>query len=441
MSRQSRLKKNQKINCFAILYILSGAVILANSGCTPDKDAVPAPGIEITYDGNSTGLKQTVILPTLDTPMPKGKNVIWCSSFQLAWNQLKDDVIGEPVKLIGAEEIANRLNLAKQSRTDIPDESCYATAGFVKDGILEKIQTEMAKRFPSEPQPDFNDVSPLDVIIAYSYLTANVKFKIPYFENQKEFIFRDSLGNETPVTSFGIRPEDDYAYKKLRKQVEVLYSSYYPDPDTVALMEYAIDLCKDTKPNQIVLAVIEPKETLEKTLEYLDDKVAGFTKEEFFHRFGINDVLLVPNIFWKITHHFKELERKYFGNKGYEDIYIRLALQMIQFRLDRSGAELKSEAKLYAMPVPNYFVFDRPFLIYMKKRGARHPFFVMWIDNAELLSKPSAPAKVNRNRIVLLLSGFVIYATRNKTNLLKTNKPVVGKGTKVQEVHSVIPNN
>jgi hypothetical protein len=389
MSRKSRLNKTQKIKRFAMLYILSVAIILANSGCTPDKDAVPAPGLEITYDGNSTGLKQTVILPTLDTPMPKGKNVIWCSSFQLAWNQLKDNVIGEPVKLIGAEEIANRLNLTKQSRADIPDESCYAAAGFVKDGILEKIQTEMAKRFPSVPQPDFRDVSPIDVIIAYSYLTANVRFRIPYFENQKEFIFRDSQGNETPVTSFGIRPEDDYAYKKLRKQVEVLYSSYYPDPDRVALMEYAIDLCKDTKPNQIVLAVIEPKETLEQTLEYLNDKIDGFTKEEFFHKFGINDVLLVPNIFWRFTHHFKEFEGKYLANKGYEDLYIRLALQMIQFKLDRSGAELKSEAKLYAAPVPNHFVFDQPFLIYMKKRGARHPFFVMWIDNAELLSKPS----------------------------------------------------
>jgi hypothetical protein len=393
MSRRSRLNKTQEIKRFVILYILSGAVILANSGCTSDKNKGRDPGLRMSYDGNSADLEHTVILPTLDTPMPKGKNVIWCSSFQLAWNELKDDVIGGPVKLINAEEIANRLNLAKQSRADIPDQSCYAAAGFVKDGILEKIRTEMAKRFPSEPQPDFNDVSPIDVIIAYSYLAANVRFRIPYFENDKEFIFRDSQGNQTPTTSFGIRPEDDYAYQKLRKQVEVLYSSYYPDPDTVALMEYAIDLCKDTKPNQIILARIEPKETLGQTLEYLNDKITGFATEEFLRQFGINDVILAPNIFWRISHHFKELEGKYLANKGYESLYIRLALQMIQFRLDRSGAELKSEAKLYAAPEPRHFVFDRPFLIYMKKRGAKHPFFVMWIDNAELLSKPSVPGK------------------------------------------------
>ena len=391
MSRQSRLKKTKEIKHIIILYTLSGALIFAYSGCSSDKDTIHEPPLEMTYDGNSTDLKQTVILPTLDTPMPKGKNVIWCSSFQLAWNELKNNVIGEPVKLIGAEEIANRLNQARQSRADIPDESCYAAAGLVKDGILEKIRTEMAKRFHNEPQPDFRDVLPTDVIIAYSYLTANAKFRIPYFENNKELIFRDSQGNEIPVTSFGIRPEDDYAYKKLRKQVEILYYSHYPD--SFKLREFAVDLCKDTKPNQIVLAAIEPKETLEQTLAYLDDKIASFTKEEFFHKFGINDVLLVPNILWRITHHLKELEGKYLANKGFEDLYIRLALQMIQFRLDRSGAELKSEAKVYVSPMPNNFVFDRPFLIYMKKRGAVRPFFVMWIDNAELLSKPSAPVK------------------------------------------------
>lgn len=387
MSRQSRLKKTQEIKRFVLFYILSGAIILTSSGCSSDKDTGRDPSLEKTYDGNSTGLQHTVILPTLDTPMPKGKNVIWCSSFQLAWNELKDNVIGEPVKIIDAEEIANRLNLAKQSRADISDESYYAASGFVKDGIVEKIRTDMAKRFPSEPQPDFKDVSPEDAIIAYSYLAANVKFKIPFFENTKKFTFQDSQGNENQVTSFGIRPEDDYAYRKLRKQVEVIYSSY--DPDSHNLMEFAVDLCKNTKPNQIILARIEPKETLGQTLAHLDDKIADFTKEKFFHQFGINDVLLVPNIFWRITHHFGELEGRYLGNTGYEDYWIKLALQTIQFRLDRSGAELKSEAKLYAAPEPSHFVFDQPFLIYMKKRGAKHPFFVMWVDNAELLSKPS----------------------------------------------------
>ena len=30
---------------------------------------------------------------------------------------------------------------------------------------------------------------------------------------------------------------------------------------------------------------------------------------------------------------------------------------------------------------------DKPFLIYLKKRGATLPYLVMWIDNSELLTK------------------------------------------------------
>ena len=57
---------------------------------------------------SSASLQSTVIAPTLDTPVPAGKNVIWCSSFQLAWNKLKDDIVKAPVEIKGAEEIAKR---------------------------------------------------------------------------------------------------------------------------------------------------------------------------------------------------------------------------------------------------------------------------------------------------------------------------------------------
>ncbi|MHC4477639.1 MAG: hypothetical protein ACYTEL_18490 [Planctomycetota bacterium] len=356
-----------------------------NSGCSSDRDADELLSSTKTYDGNSAALVHTVIVPTLDTPIPRGKNVIWCSSFQIAWNELKDNIIKEPVQIIGAQEVADRLNLAKQSRSDVPGESCYAASGFVKDGILAKIQKDMVDRFPSVPEPQFDDVNLMD-IIAYAYLQANVKFKNPFFENRKEFTFTDSKGNKTAVVSFGIRPQDFGTWRKLREQVEVLFTQH--DPGTYKLQGFALDLCKYTKPTQIALARIEPSETLAQTLANLEKKIATSPTEKHIHEFGANDVLLVPNMFWRVTHHFHELEGKSLGNGGYEGYYIKKAMQMVEFRLDRSGAELKSEAKLHVASGPSHFMFDRPFLIYMKKRGAEHPFFVMWVDNAELLSSP-----------------------------------------------------
>ena len=64
---------------------------------------------------------------------------------------------------------------------------------------------------------------------------------------------------------------------------------------------------------------------------------------------------------------------------------IDISRQDVMFKLDRRGAEVRSESGVYEASESTYFVFDRPFLVVMKKRGAEHPYFVMWVDNAELI--------------------------------------------------------
>ncbi len=60
---------------------------------------------------------------------------------------------------------------------------------------------------------------------------------------------------------------------------------------------------------------------------------------------------------------------------------------VLRFRLDRSGAQLNSEARMRIRCVGRHYIFNRPFLLYMKKRDAKTPYFVMWVENAELLKK------------------------------------------------------
>lgn len=89
-------------------------------------------------------------------------------------------------------------------------------------------------------------------------------------------------------------------------------------------------------------------------------------------------------MFWRIDHRFTELIGKVVANAN-PPMPIVEAIQTIEFRLDRSGAVLESESTLAVESSPRHFDFDRPFLVYMQKRGAERPFFVMWVDNAELL--------------------------------------------------------
>ena len=368
---------------YAIIVLLVALLairIWRNYDRLPDKAPVPS------FSGDSTSLRDTVIVPTLDTPVAAGKNVIWCSSFQIAWDRLKNDVVKAPVQVKGAETVAKRLNEAPQSEKDLMPESYYAAAGYINKGIADQVRSAMAQKFPAVAPPQFN--APPEAVVAYAYMAADVKFTIPFFENRKELVFKSSTGEGTAVSSFGVRAEDDYAYYQLRKQVGLLYSKYRENAPR-GLEEFVVDPCRDSSPNQVLLACIKPEATLRETVAALEQRLASSTGDRHRETLGPNDVILVPNVLWEITHHFRELEGKdkLLSNPGFEGLYLDTALQAIHFRLDRCGAELASEAKVLYMPIPTYYVFDRPFLIYMKRRDAKEPFFVMWVANAELLSK------------------------------------------------------
>ena len=347
----------------------------------------PYPAPPIAFTGDSKGLENSAVVPTLDTPMPKGKNVIWCASFQMAWARLKDDVIGEPVRVANAEEVAKRLNSAIMPEGDLPKDSYYAAAGFTQDGIAETIRREMQERFEKEPS-GLNDKDA--VILAYAYLRANVPFTLPYFDNDREFLFTDSRGHQMRVSSFGIREKDESKYLALRDQPEVLYLRREKEEGWGQPTEFALDLCHDSKPNQIILACIPRKETVSAMLTDLERKISENRPDERERQLGLNSTLLVPNLYWNIAHHFAELEgadKQVLNAKG-GGVWINTAIQAIDFRLDRSGVELEAESHLVAKCSDPNFHFDRPFLVVVKKRGAASPFFVMWVDNAELLCKP-----------------------------------------------------
>jgi len=249
----------------------------------------------------------------------------------------------------------------------------------------------MAAKFPSRSLPDFSYIAAYpEGLLAYSYLTANVPFEYPYRQVRDKFIFTDSQGIETNVGAFGawglLR-----RYKKMREQAEILYfHEDYNEPDRdLQMKEFAIDLCKHSRPYQVVAAVIEPKDSLAQTLDYIHNQIADFKKNPRYKNMTVLndvDVLMAPEMFWEIDHRFEDLFGKIVSN-AVPPMPIVEAKQSIKFKLDRYGAMLESEATFVFAAVPRYFMFNRPFLVYMKKRDCEQPFFVMWVDNAELLNK------------------------------------------------------
>jgi hypothetical protein len=373
-------------------------------------DPIPPSSTTITKEPeaiDSADLKQTSIVATLDSPLPKYRNVIWCSTFQMAWDKLKLDIIGEPVEVLGAEKLADRLNGAEFSPKNIEDESFYATAGLLEDGIIEQIQEEMTQRFPSEPAPVFDGIDdlPLETIVAYSYLNADIEFEYPFYVNNNEFDFQGSNGTITEVASFWTNMDPDIS-NLVREQVDILY---YKHGDQTSENEFAVDLCIHTNPYQVVLACVPQQKTLGKTVAFVEQKISEFKQDPDYKQLRklqpavrlrsgeqrLADSLIVPDVLYKLTHHFAELEGKSLGNQPWldEEYFILKAMQMIDFALSRTGVVLKSDAIIVIPPrgvitEPRRFNFDRPFLIYLRKREpAASPFFVMWVDNAELMQE------------------------------------------------------
>jgi hypothetical protein len=202
----------------------------------------------------------------------------------------------------------------------------------------------------------------------------------------------------TDVTSFcNYAPGDDPNLSSVREQVDILYYKYGEQPSEA---EFAVDLCKHTSPYQVILALVPRQKTLGETLVAVEQKISEFKRDpdyEVLCKLRPIDILVVPDVLYKLTHHFTELLGKDIGNHPWQEqgYFIFEAMQMIDFALSRTGVTVKSWAVLSAaagMPFrieePRHFHFNRPFLVYVKKRGPdKSPFFVMWLDNAELMKK------------------------------------------------------
>lgn len=339
---------------------------------------------ERVFAGSSELLQRTAVLPTLDTPMAENMSAIWCVSIQLAWNRLKDDLAKEPIKLRSGQEIADRLNQAPQSEADVAPSDFLAMAGKVNEGIGEKIQTALAAKFPGNTMPLIQQFP--NGTVAFGYVKADVRYEYQFFNSPEWLSFKGSDGRTIPVRAFGL-PElkkNDPILGSCREQVRVLFREGGG---------FAIDLSHPSKPNQVVLAKMPRKATLAETLAELDAKLAA--SQSF--RLPDSATLLVPNVNWRIEHDFRELEGedKEFLNAALRSHYLAKVFQFVDFKMDRFGSSVESGAYTASSLTngheheedtnPDHYHFDRPFLIVMKKRDARHPFFVMWVDNAELL--------------------------------------------------------
>jgi hypothetical protein len=326
----------------------------------------------------STELKQTMISASMEVPIESGKNVIYCSTFQIAWNMLQDSIIKEPIHLTGDPEIAHLLDKQLSTTKDISEDCYVAKVGFLSQELLDCINNALKEKFGDNAPPKVEEpINPaLPTFFAYAYLFKSLEFEHIFKVSKYPLLFI-SNNDTTNLKAFEVESQQQ------RDQVSVL--DYRDDND------FIISLQSKSPNDEIILAKIPPQETLLAAIQSVQARVnqGSPTKVES------DEPVKIPKCDFNIKHSFQELIGRYLKNTGWDGWFISKAEQWTRFRLNEKGIVLKSEARLGMKSCrvdevkrkPRCFIFDRPFLIYLKQKDGKNPYFAMWVDNAELMVK------------------------------------------------------
>ena len=329
-------------------------------------------------------LQATVIFPHIEIPLEPGKNVLWCGSFQLAWNEACS-LLGEALHFSDDPPMVKSLNKQLFTGDSLDHDSFVALAGFIRDNIHQRIQEQLRQTFQGKASPkyipSFEQVARPQDIVAYAYLFKNLQFPVPFERLETPLIFQGAK-----VSCFGIGEEYKSEQERMYSQVSIIDYRHADD--------FIIELKTTSTTDVLILAKVHPENTLAHLITTIQQRIAQSSSPIPAEP---GDVLSVPKFNVDITRRYHELEKRVLVVENPDvppDAVIVSALQNIRFQMNEEGVKLRSEAHIaigcaapYQPSLRYRMVFDQPFLLMLKQIDADVPYFALWVDNPELLTR------------------------------------------------------
>lgn len=325
--------------------------------------------VESVYDKKE--LKETKgveVVPTLSDKI--SKDTSWCPTFQLIWNDFKNDIVKQNIKFDKKLDMLDNLNKEEFTTKDISDNYYYKIYGRKNLELKSKIENAIKEKFnqksdildqfdwSSDALDSGEDV--IDRYFLYSMLYREFEF------NKKFDTFNDKFKDIKNVEYFGIIKESNL----IRNQIKVYYYNNEND--------FAIKLI--TKNNDEVIVIKNPKgETFEEIYNNIKDKQTT--------SFNSDDNFMMPKIDFNVLREYSELENKEI--ETIDGIYtIEKAIQSIKFSLDEKGGKVKSEAGMDVKfeatasdkKIRNFYV-DDTFALFLKESNKDKPYFALRVDD------------------------------------------------------------
>ena len=299
------------------------------------------------------------------------KDTAWCGTFQLIWNDLKNDVVKQDIVFNPQLKVVENLNKGSFNTTQISDSSYYKAQGIPTQELKEQIENGIKEKFneTSDILDDFVFDGDPNKYFIYAMLKKEFEF-----ENEFDELDDGKFGEYNDVEYFGINSNSN---ELLRNQVQVLYYNSKED--------FAIKLL--TKQNdEVIITRGNEGNTFNEIYNDVKNKQTTYQGNTELSEV---DNLQIPKINFDVKKEFEELEDKEFETADREIMFIEKALQTIEFELDEKGGKVESEAgmmvnKMSALPEesePREFIVDDTFTIFLQEEGKEMPYFCANIDD------------------------------------------------------------
>lgn len=318
------------------------------------------------------------IVPTMSDIIEN--NAIWCCTFQLVWNDMKNDVVKKDIIFTPQEIMADNLNKEEFMQNMISDKYYYKKYGLkslelkaqIEKGIKDKFnqKSDILEDFDWTPE-GLNDSNNPNM---QRYFFYTMLYRT--FEFEKEFTVLDKStfanGIYNDVEYFGI----DYGTDdSLNAQINILY--YNSKEDFAVVLK--------TKDNDEVILCKNPEgKTFNEIYTNMNNKADIYVGDKIFKD---TDVFKAPKLVFNEKREYTELQNKMFltANPQYPEAIIIKSIQSISFELDEKGGKIKSEAAIdmpqsaASEPIEEieyrYFNADDKFAIFLKEEGKSLPYF------------------------------------------------------------------
>ncbi len=288
-----------------------------------------------------------------------GDNGLWCATFQLIWNDLKNEYVKKDIEI--DNDVARNLNKESFKESEISESYYYKKYGYATPELKSEIEQSLKEKFNQESEI-LDEFSWDGSLIFYTMLYREFEF-----EKKFDVLSNNDFGKYKNIKYFGISPDSK---KELKNQIKILF---YENNQN-----FAISI--KTKSNDEVIMYKNPSgETFDEIYKNMTSKEKNYEGEIYM---GDNDEFKAPMLSLNYKREYDELENKAFKTYEGEELYIYKAIQTIQFDLDEKGGKIKSEAGMgvkntafHKPSEPKKLYLNDTFALFLKEESKEKPYF------------------------------------------------------------------